>query len=268
MSSNTNGLNGNGGISDKHMAAIALAEAMNKARLDQTTMDKSRAETRLTSAQRLETLKAKLQPLYAAIPTDVEGFELGIVQADKQRLFLDMLAFVEATPDGFRLIQQTRKGRNALGDSTSDAGMVELVTAYIARRLVQREQALSTDATQAVVAHAPTAHDAKAVVEARAETVSRADDVSDIVPGKLESLHKPDQLRPPGDLVPKEIKTAPVTAAPVEPVIANVSAPNGIRQMPAQRTKSGGWFWMLLAALIGLGAGAGALFFAFENIRL
>jgi hypothetical protein len=282
MSSDSNGLNGNStsAISPRHMAAIALAEAMNKARLDQTTTDKSRAETRLTAAQRLDTLKAKLQPLYAAIPADVEGFELGTVHADKPRLFLDMLAFVEATPEGFRLIQQTRKGRAVLNDSTSDAGMVESVTAYIARRLVQREQMLSTEEiTPAKMekpadmagfpperpnitdTEKPLQADAKVSIDTSPKTALIAEKSAEIPTDTRQPVvDRMSNYRPASELIANDRDASVATAA--------VGTTGGIRQMPVQRKSSGGWFWMLLAALIGLGAGAAALIFAFEKITL
>jgi hypothetical protein len=63
-------------VMDPNQAAIALAMAMNQARMELADREGVKSEARTFGAARLETLRKKLAPLYAAIPRDVEMFDL------------------------------------------------------------------------------------------------------------------------------------------------------------------------------------------------
>ncbi|MGL4239774.1 MAG: hypothetical protein ACRCTI_01545, partial [Beijerinckiaceae bacterium] len=130
---------------DNAQAAIALAEAINRARQSQSSRENRAADARVIAVSRLETLRARLAPVYAAIPRDVELFDLGMVGHAPPRLFIDIIAFIEMAADGrsFRLMQETRSGRIMLGETTDEKQMTSLVTNYIAERLVERERALA-----------------------------------------------------------------------------------------------------------------------------
>jgi hypothetical protein len=137
----------NAPVMDANQAAIALAMAMQKARIEIADREGVKQEARSFGAAKLEALRRRLVPLYSAIPRDVEFLDLGMVSQDRPRLFVDVLAFVEMTRDqtGFRLVQDTRSGRITLAETQDETAMVEAVTAYIARRLVDREQALAAE---------------------------------------------------------------------------------------------------------------------------
>jgi hypothetical protein len=64
------------------------------------------------------------------------------------RLFIDMIAFVEMGHDRrlYRFVQDTRQGRVVLAESERLDVMSEAVTSYIARRLIEREKALTCGA--------------------------------------------------------------------------------------------------------------------------
>ncbi len=129
----------------RNQAAIALAEAMARARSTMGAEERSRADNKLSSSARLEALKHQLAPLYAAIPRDVALFDLGMVSNDKPKLFVDIIAFIEMTADSmaFRFVQETRSGRTVLLETDDEANLREAVTDYIARRLIERERALA-----------------------------------------------------------------------------------------------------------------------------
>ena len=76
-------------------------------------------------------------------------FDAGLVPGDKPRLFIDMLAFVEMARDRrtYRFLQDTRYGRITLIENDHLGPLVEAVTNYVARRLVEREKALASDQT-------------------------------------------------------------------------------------------------------------------------
>jgi hypothetical protein len=134
-------------VMDPNQAAIALAMAMNQARMDLSDREGVKSEARTYGAARLEALRKKLAPLYAAIPRDVEMFDLGLVAQDKPRLFVDIIAFIEMNRDqtAYRFLQETRAGRVTLAETGDDKVIIDHVTRYVARRLVEREKALAAE---------------------------------------------------------------------------------------------------------------------------
>ena len=64
------------------------------------------------------------------------------------RLWIDVIAHVEMGRDKrqYRFVQDTRYGRAVLAESYEMPEMVQAVTRYVARRLVERERALADDA--------------------------------------------------------------------------------------------------------------------------
>ena len=77
----------------------------------------------------------------------MELFDLGVTPGDRPRLFLDMISFVDLAHDRrtYRFFQDTRHGRVLIAESDSADRIVAAVTNYVARRLVEREQALAAD---------------------------------------------------------------------------------------------------------------------------
>lgn len=155
-----------------HLAALALAEAINRARAAQAERDSLSRDNRSASVARLEALRKKLQPLYAAIPRDVEMFDLGLIPTERPRLFVDMIAYVEMGQDQriYRLFQETRAGRVSLLETEDPDRIVDRVTDYVAERLVERERALAVE-TAASRRLPPPAWDAAPIAQAEPTTV-------------------------------------------------------------------------------------------------
>lgn len=132
---------------DHNTAAITLAMAMNKARLELADRDGMKADTKTFAVARLQALRKALEPLYAAIPPEVELFDLGLVAQERPRLFVDILAYVEMNrgQSGFRLMQDTRGGRILLAETGDERAMIDEITTYVARRLVDRERRLAAE---------------------------------------------------------------------------------------------------------------------------
>ena len=65
---------------------------------------------------------------------------------------IDMIAFVELTRDrrGFRFLQETRNGRVLLAESDQADVITQAVADYLARRLIEREKALSAATNPAI----------------------------------------------------------------------------------------------------------------------
>jgi len=132
---------------DHNTAAIALAVAMNKARLELADQNGVKAEAKTFAVARLEALRKALEPLYAAIPPEVDLFDLGLVTQERPRLFVDILAYVEMNrgQSAFRLMQETRGGRVLLAEAADERAIIDEITTYVARRLVDRERRLAME---------------------------------------------------------------------------------------------------------------------------
>jgi hypothetical protein len=96
---------------------------------------------------RLEMLNEGLEPIFADIPREIELFDRGLARGDPPRLWIDMIAHVEMARDKrtYRFLQDTRFGRQVLAETAEIDTLVAAVTAYVARRLVERERALAGD---------------------------------------------------------------------------------------------------------------------------
>lgn len=125
-------------------APIRLRDALRKARIE--AADKSGVVVDLRDAEvaRLEILNEALDPLFAEIPAQIDLFDRGISQGETPRLWLDPVAHVVMGRDKriYRLVQDTRFGRTVIAESHDVPVMVDAVTDYIARRMIEREKAL------------------------------------------------------------------------------------------------------------------------------
>lgn len=129
-------------------AVQTLRRAMRRARFDDAERTGAIAELRAMRIGRLEILHEALRPLIAQIPTEVDLFDVGLMPGANPRLFIDMIGFIEMGRDAhvYHFIQDTRHGRTSLAESSDVGTMVEAVTDYVARRLLERDKALAADA--------------------------------------------------------------------------------------------------------------------------
>ena len=124
-----------------------LKEAVRQARIDMAERTGVVVGLHDAEVARLEILNEALDPLFDDIPAEVELFERGITRGDSPRLWIDMIAHVVMGRDKrlYRFVQDTRYGRRVLGESPDVEEAAALVTAYVARRLVERERVLAGD---------------------------------------------------------------------------------------------------------------------------
>lgn len=156
-------------------AALDLRAAVRRARIEEAERSGVAAELRGAEVARLEMLKETLEPVFAQLPRDAELFDMGLVPGEKPRLFVDMVAFVEMARDRrtFRFIQETRGGRVQLCESDRVDPVAEAVTAYLGRRLVERERALTQGDAAAPTPALPAREDAAAAPAAPESTAGR-----------------------------------------------------------------------------------------------
>src|ERR1700709_497068 len=107
---------------------------------------------------RLEILNEALDPLFGQIPERIDLFDRGISQGENPRLWIDVVAHVTMGRDKriYRFVQDTRFGPIVIAKSHEVAAMVDAITDYVARRMVEREHALvATPMPEPVVAEKP-----------------------------------------------------------------------------------------------------------------
>lgn len=124
-----------------------LKEAMHEARVEAAERTSVVVDLRDAEWARLELLNEALDPLFAEIPPDVDLFDRGVSRGETPRLWIDAVAHVAMGRDkrAYRLLHDTRVGRRVLAESHDIADIVQAVTTYVARRLVERQRALDED---------------------------------------------------------------------------------------------------------------------------
>ena len=128
--------------------SMPLKDAVREARIEAAEKSGVVVDLRDADVARLELLNDALDPVFAEVPTNVDLFDRGISRGDTPRLWVDVIAHVEMGRDKrqYRFVQDTRFGRAVLAESYDVAEMVQAVTRYVARRLVERERVLADDA--------------------------------------------------------------------------------------------------------------------------
>ena len=125
----------------------SLRSAIRRARVESAEQSEAVADLREAEVVRLELLLEAIRPVLDQAPEGLELFDPGIAHGERPRLFLDMIGFVDLGHDRrtYRFFQDTRHGRVLIAESVLIERIVAAMTNYIARRLVEREQALASD---------------------------------------------------------------------------------------------------------------------------
>ncbi|WP_041798393.1 hypothetical protein [Rhodopseudomonas palustris] len=124
---------------------MRLRDALRQARIEAADRTGVVVDLRDAEIARLEILNEALDPLFAEIPDGVDLFDRGLSQGDTPRLWIDVVAHVMMGRDKriYRFVQDTRFGRIVLAESHEAAKIVDAITDYVARRLIEREHALT-----------------------------------------------------------------------------------------------------------------------------
>src|SRR3954468_12016896 len=123
---------------------VRLRDALRQARIEAADRTGVVVDLRDAEVARLEILNEALDPLFAQIPEKLDLFDRGISQGETPRLWIDVVAHVVMGRDKriYRFVQDTRFGRIVLAESHDVAAIVDAVTDYVARRMIEREHAL------------------------------------------------------------------------------------------------------------------------------
>src|SRR6478609_9140528 len=133
---------------------VRLRDALLRARIEAADRTGVVVDLRDAEVARLEILNDALDPLFAEVPEEIDLFDRGISQGETPRLWIDVVAHVVMGRDKriYRFVQDTRFGRIVLAESHDAPAIVDAVTDYVARRMVEREHALAaTPAPKPVV---------------------------------------------------------------------------------------------------------------------
>ncbi len=124
-----------------------LKEAVHQARIEAAERTSVVVDLRDAELARLDLLNEALDPVFADIPPDVDLFDRGISHGASPRLWIDAVAHVAMGRDkrAYRFLHDTRVGRHVLAELHDIPDIVQAVTTYVARRLVERQRALDED---------------------------------------------------------------------------------------------------------------------------
>jgi hypothetical protein len=147
----------NTGNEAREMQPTRLRDALRQARIEAADRTGVVVELRDAEVARLEILNEALDPLFAQLPDNIDLFDRGISQGETPRLWIDMVAHVVMGRDKriYRFVQDTRFGRTVLAESHDVPAIVDAVTNYVARRIVEREHALAVTSAKASVMEKP-----------------------------------------------------------------------------------------------------------------
>ncbi len=134
----------NTGNAASDMRPTRLRDALRRARIEAADRTGVVVELRDAEVARLEILNEALDPLFAQVPEKIDLFDRGVSQGETPRLWIDVVAHVVMGRDKriYRFVQDTRFGRIVLAESHDVPVIVDAVTDYVARRMIEREHAM------------------------------------------------------------------------------------------------------------------------------
>ena len=134
----------NTGNEARDMRPTRLRDALRQARIEAADRTGVVVELRDAEVARLEILNEALDPLFAQVPEQVDLFDRGVSQGETPRLWIDVVAHVVMGRDKriYRFVQDTRFGRIVIAESHEVPVIVDAVTGYVARRMIEREHAM------------------------------------------------------------------------------------------------------------------------------
>jgi hypothetical protein len=144
----------NTGNEARDMRPTRLRDALRQARIEAADRTGVVVELRDAEVARLEILNEALDPLFAEVPEQIDLFDRGVSQGETPRLWIDVVAHVVMGRDKriYRFVQDTRFGRIVIAESHDVPVIVDAVTGYVARRMIEREHAMVATAVDEPVA--------------------------------------------------------------------------------------------------------------------
>jgi hypothetical protein len=125
----------------------SLKDAIRRVRTAEAERSDVVVELRDAERARLEMLADELRSVFAEIPDEHDAFALNIAGGTPPRLWIDMTSFVVMDRDRrtYRFLKDTRLGRTVILESDDLDAMADMITSYVAERIIERERAIEGD---------------------------------------------------------------------------------------------------------------------------
>ena len=125
----------------------SLKEAIRRVRTAEAERSDVVVELRDAERARLEMLADELRSVFAEIPEENEAFVLSVAGGTPPRLWIDMTSFVVMDRDRrtYRFLKDTRLGRTVILETSDLDDMADMITNYVAERIIERERAMEGD---------------------------------------------------------------------------------------------------------------------------
>ncbi len=123
---------------------LDLGKSLERMKSQQAERDDVVVELKHSQRTRLELLARELQSVFEQIPDGNDQFEFSLTSGETSRLWIDMTAHVRMGADRrqYELIKDTRMGRTILASSSDMDRMGQIVTDYVADKILERERIL------------------------------------------------------------------------------------------------------------------------------
>lgn len=125
----------------------SLKDAIRRVRTAEAERSDVVVELRDAERARLEMLADELRSVFAEIPDGHDAFALTIAGGTPPRLWVDMTSFVVMDRDRrtYRFLKDTRLGRTVILESDDMDAVADMITSYVAERIIERERAIEGD---------------------------------------------------------------------------------------------------------------------------
>jgi hypothetical protein len=125
----------------------SLKDAIRRVRTAEAERSDVVVELRDAERARLEMLADELRSVFAEIPDEHDAFALNIAGGTPPRLWIDMTSFVVMDRDRrtYRFLKDTRLGRTVILESDDIDATADMITSYVAERIIERERAIEGD---------------------------------------------------------------------------------------------------------------------------
>lgn len=121
-----------------------LSDAIREVKNAMADRDDVVVELREAERARLELLAQELEAVIADAPPEHPAFDFAISSGARPRFWIDAVAYVSMGRDRrtYRFVRDTRMGRVVLAESPEIKPVADMVTRYVAERIVERQREL------------------------------------------------------------------------------------------------------------------------------
>ncbi|MCP4185484.1 MAG: hypothetical protein GY761_19605 [Hyphomicrobiales bacterium] len=129
-------------VKDVEAKVLDLSKSMERMKSLHADRDDVVVELNRSQLSRLELIARDLQQVFEQLPDDNDQFEFALTKGETPRLWIDMSTYVRmgAMPHQYELIKDTRMGRIILATSINKERFGQLVTDYMADKILERER--------------------------------------------------------------------------------------------------------------------------------